>query len=85
MKLQYGDIIKLPDNNTFKINKILNVVPIKFDTIKEEWIVCAQKDTTHMLIIIDTSNNIDENKIEYIMIEIGKCENLYLLADAIVE
>ena len=84
-KLQYGDIIEFPDNNTFKINSIQDVVPIKFDTIEEQWVVCEQSKATHMLIIANTSECIDSSKTEYIMIEIGKCENLYLLADAIVD
>lgn len=85
MKLQYGDIVEFPDNNTFQINGIEDVVPIKFDTIDEQWVVCAQKDATHMLITANTSRNIDSTKMEYMMIEIGKCENLFLLADAIVD
>lgn len=85
MILQYGDIIEFPDNNTFKINGIEQVVPIKFDTIDEQWVVCAQKDATHMLVVANTSRNIDSSKNEYVMIEIGKCDNLYLLADAIVD
>lgn len=82
--LQFGDHIELPAS-TFQINGIQNVVPIRFDTIDEEWVVCAQKNATHMLIVVDTCREIDINKTEYIVIEIGKCNNLYLLADAIVD
>ena len=53
--LQYGDIIEFPDNNIFQINSIQDVVPIKFDTIEEQWVVVAQQDATHMLIIANTS------------------------------
>lgn len=83
--LQYGDIIEFPDNNTFQINSIQDVVPIKFDTIDEQWVVVAQQDATHMLITANTSRCVDSTKTEYIMIEIGKCDNLYMLADAIVD
>lgn len=83
--LQYGDIVEFPDNNTFQINSIQDVAPIKFDTIEEQWVVCEQSKATHMLIVANTSKCIDSSKTEYIMIEIGKCENIYLLADAIVD
>ena len=82
--LQFGDHIELPIS-TFQINGIQNVVPIRFDTINEDWIVCAQKNATHMLIVADTSTKVGFEKISHMMIEIGKCKNLYLLADAIVD
>ena len=86
MKLQYGDTVILPDSCTFKINGIDEVVPIKFDTIEEQWVVCEQRRATHMLIAMNISRNVDDyNKTEYAMIEIGKCENLFLLADALVD
>lgn len=83
--LHYGDTIKLPDNNTFEINGIENVIPIKFDTIKEEWVVCKQDNATHMLVAMNISRNIGFSKTEYAMITIGACDNIYLLADAIVD
>lgn len=79
-RLQYGDTINF--NNRIQpiyAEKIQEVVPVKFDAISEQWVVVAQQNATHMLIIIDAGN------IEHIMIEIGKCENIYLLADAIVD
>ena len=82
--LQFGDHIKLP-TSTHQINGVQNVVPIRYDTINENWIICAQKNATHMLIVVDACNEIDTSKTEYIVIEIGKCKNLYLLADAIVD
>lgn len=82
--LQYGDHIDLPVS-AFQISGIQNVVPIRFDTINEQWMVCAQKNATHMLIVADTSTKVGFDKTSYMMIEIGKCDNLYLLADAIVD
>lgn len=82
--LQYGDKIKF-QSPPHKLNKVVDVVPIKFDIFEEDWVVVAQQDATHMLITIDISGKIGLQKIEYIMIEIGECENLYLLADAIVD
>ena len=83
--MRYGDIIALPSNNTLQMNKIYDVLPIKFDPIEERWLVCAQDNATHMLIVTDMSRNIDDSNTMYIMVEIGKCDNLYLLADAMVE
>ena len=84
MALYYGDTIKflIPPHN---IHSIIDVAPVKFDTIEEEWVVVAQQDATHMMIVADVTfdNNVHETK--YAMIEIGKCNNLYLLADAIVD
>ena len=82
--LQYGNHIKLPATVS-QINGIQNVVPIRFDTIDEDWVICAQKNATHMLIIAETCREIDIINTSYMIIEIGKCENIYLLADAIVE
>lgn len=82
--LQFGDHIQLPVS-TFQICGVQNVVPIRFDTIKENWVVCAQKNATHMLIVADTTNGVGMDTISYVLIEIGKCDNLYLLADAIVD
>lgn len=82
--LQFGDHLRFPVQ-AFQINSIQNVVPIRFDTINEDWIVCEQKNATHMLIIADTSMRAGFGKTSYMMIEIGKCENIYLLADAIVD
>lgn len=84
-KLKYGDIVEFPDNNTFQIDGIQDVVPIRFCTIEEQWVVCEQAKATHMLIVANTSRCIDSTKTEYIMIEIGKCKNVFLLADAIVD
>lgn len=82
--LQFGDHITLP-MTAFQINGIQNVVPIRFDTINEDWIICAQKNATHMLIVASTSKEVGLEKTSYMIIEIGKCSNLYLLADAIVD
>ena len=84
MNLQYGDKIKFP-TTTQQINKIINVVPIRFDTIDESWTVCEQKNATHMLVVMEVFTHIDSSEIKYMMIEIGKCDNIYLLADAIVD
>ena len=80
--LQYGDTLSFPRDasNAFTIRSVENVVPIKFDSIKEEWVVCSQEDASHMMIEV-----VDDFHSRYMFIEIGKCENLYLLADAIVE
>lgn len=83
--LQYGDLVKLPKNNTLQIDGINDVVPIKFDTINEQWIVCEQNNATHMLIVANTHVCIKGVRTDYFIIEIGKCENIYLLADAIVD
>ena len=83
--LQFGDHIDFSNVSMHQIDSIQDVVPIKFDTINEAWTVCAQKNATHMLIVANMSKDIDNTKTEYIMIEIGKCENIYLLADAIVD
>lgn len=84
MNLQYGDKVKFPVTPQ-QINKVINVVPIRFDTIDESWIVCEQKNATHMLIVMEVSRYVDSSEIKYMMIEIGKCDNIYLLADAIVD
>lgn len=78
--LQYGDTIKFDTAKPIRISGIVDVAPIKFDTIDEQWVVVAQGDATHMLIMVNTNNGID-----YLTIEIGKCDQLYLLADAIVD
>lgn len=82
MIFQYGDVIQFPENsdNIIEPVSIDNVTPIKYDSFNETYYVCAQKDATHMLVIMSTN---DSDK--YIIIEIGKCENIYLLADAIVD
>lgn len=85
MNLNFGDTIDLQYGSTSQINKIYGVYPIRFDTINENWIVCQQNKATHMLLVVDTYRDIDSNKTEYIMIEIGKCDNIYMLADAIVD
>lgn len=77
--LQFGDHLDFSNIPMHHIDKIQEVVPIKYDTIEEAWVVVAQKDATHMIIVIQNTRT------EYIMLEIGKCENLYLLADAIVD
>lgn len=80
--LQYGDTLDFQRNtsNSFIIRSVEDVVPIKFDSIKEVWVVCAQKDASHMMIEVA-----DDCHSWYMFIEIGKCDNLYLLADAIVD
>lgn len=80
--LQYGDTVNFSNVhiNLFRIDGITDVVPIRFDTILENWVVCEQNKATHMLIVMNTSSGIQNA-----MIEIGKCENIYLLADAIVD
>ena len=82
MALQYGDTVRFNDtgNNLFKINGITDVAPIRFDTIIEEWMVCGQHIATHMLVAMDTNDGA-----RYALIEIGKCKDIYLLADAIVD
>ena len=77
--LQLGDKIVFPADPN-QINEIMDVVPIRFDTLQECWIVCPQDKATHMLIVVDVTTTT-----KYVMIEIGKCKNLYLLADAIVD
>lgn len=84
--LQYGDKLDFNNchQNLFQINEIIDVAPIKFDTIEESWVVCSQNDATHMFMVMDTSINVDSHGVKYAMIEIGKCINIYLLADVIV-
>ena len=77
---QFGDKLDLTNASYFTIKSIEDVVPIKYDPLDEQWVVCAQKDATHMLVVITTYN-----EIKGLVIEIGKCDNLYLLADAIVD
>lgn len=79
--LQYGDTVIFDTAFPTFIKGITDVAPIKYDSINEQWTVVAQKDATHMLITMENTGG----NTEYILIEIGKCENLYLLADAIVE
>jgi hypothetical protein len=80
--LQYGDTIKFPicSSDIIECTSIDNVMPMKYDGTNENWIICEQNNATHMLIVLST----DEGD-KYITIEIGKCDNLYLLADAIVD
>lgn len=80
--LQFGDTIKFETAKPIEIHSILDVVPVKYDTIDEQWIVVAQTNATHMLIMVSTNT---DAMVEYMLIEIGKCENIYLLADAIVD
>lgn len=81
-KLQFGDHIDFSRATLTHIDGIQEVVAVKYDTIDEAWTVVAQQDATHMLIIMRDSYM---SKEKYIMFEIGKCENIYLLADAIVD
>ena len=81
--LQLGDKIKFPVA-PLKINGMVDVAPVKFDAVEENWVVCPQVNATHMVIIMNVSNSAGMQEIEYRLIEIGKCENTYLLADAIV-
>lgn len=83
--LQYGDTIKNLPSTTIYPTSITDVVPIRFDAIIGEWIVCEQRKATHMLIKVDAVDMEDRDISTSIIIEIGKCENLYLLADAIVD
>lgn len=83
--LQYGDIIKYLPNTTIYPTKITDVVPIKFDGTTGEWVVCEQGKATHMMITMNAVDMEDNDISTNIIIEIGKCENIYLLADAIVD
>lgn len=83
--LQYGDTIKNLPKTTMYVTGITDVVPVKFDGTIGEWVVCAQKDATHMFIKMNAIDSEDNDVSTVNMIEIGKCENLYLLADAIIE
>ena len=82
MSLQYGDTIKFAYVPKC-ITNIICVVPTRYDAIDESWIVCEQGKATHMMIVTEVSDGVHE--LEYRLIEIGKCENIYLLADAIVD
>ena len=79
--IQYGDELNF-DNvvDAFTIRSIEDVLPIRFDTIRESWVVCEQGKATHMMIKVA-----DDNHERYMFVEIGKCDNIYLLADAIVD
>ena len=79
--MKFGDRINFSNTQIRWVSKIQEVVPIKYDTIGEAWVVVAQQDATHMLIVIEE----ELGNTEYIMFEIGKCDNIYLLADAIVD
>lgn len=81
-RLQFGDHIDFSRATLTHIDGIKEVVAIRYDTIEESWVVVAQQDATHMLVVMQDSYM---NKEKYIMFEIGKCENVYLLADAIVD
>lgn len=83
--LQYGDSILALPETTMYITGITDVVPVKFDAIEGNWVVCGQNDATHMLIKMTATDSEDKDVSTVNMIEIGKCKNLYLLADAIVE
>jgi hypothetical protein len=83
--MNLGDTIKflIPP---YIIKNIVSVDPVKFDTINEQWVVCAQNHATHMMMHIEVTE-LDSTLYEMktVLIEIGKCENIYLLADAIVD
>ena len=81
--LQYGDKVQFPVT-PLQVNEIVDVAPIRYDTIEESWIVCEQSKATHMLVVMNVSDYADLHEIKYMTVEIGKCENIYLLADAIV-
>ena len=84
MNLQYGeklDLKNISDSYAFTIRTIESVTPIRYNAVEESWIVCEQGKATHMMIeIID-----DLGRNRYMFIKIGECENIYLLADAIVD
>ena len=83
--LQYGDMINnLPNTNIF-VTGINDVVPVRFDGISGKWVVCEQSRASHMFITMSATDMEDRDIITTMMIEIGKCENLYLLADALVD
>ena len=82
--LQFGDVVKYLPKTTIYPTKITNVVPIMFDAFIGSWVVCEQTKATHMMITMDAVDMEDANISTNMIIEIGKCENLYLLADAIV-
>jgi hypothetical protein len=80
--LQFGESVQIKyTENISTIRKIIDVVPVEYDAIKEAYIVCKQDDATFMVI----RHLNDEDELCCIFIEIGECENLYLLADAIVD
>lgn len=78
--LQFGDTIKFGTSEPIELKDVIDVVPIKYNPIDDQWIVCAQTGATHMLIVIDTNIGVKN-----LVIEIGKCGHLYLLADALVD
>ena len=80
--LQFGDRVKFTTPPQV-ISSIIDVVPLRFDALREDWVVCEQKKATHMLMTMDVVDC--EHEVKHMMIEIGKCENVYLLADAIVD
>ena len=82
MSLQYGDAIRFAYIPKCIIN-IIDVVPVKYDAVSDNWVVCEQNKATHMMIVTEVSDGVHE--LEYRLIEIGKCENIYFLADAIVD
>jgi hypothetical protein len=58
------------------VSKIVDVTPVRWDGVLEDYIVCAQDRATHMVIReID-----DDGELNHIYIPIG-CENLFMLAD----
>ena len=82
--LQYGDKLNfrsLVQDNSFTMASVECVVPIRFNSLDETWVVCEQNKATHMM--IEALDNFGRYK--YIFIKIGECENIYLLADAIVD
>lgn len=78
----YGERLVKEDIAEFLvIEEIENVIPVRWDGIQSDWIICEQSKATDMAVII-----IDEDGEKlYMMMPIGKTKNTYLLADAIME
>lgn len=93
-KLAFGDIVTFTEHdcfncdisdyncrilNVYTMSEIIDVSPVKWNALDEEWRVCAQSDATHTLIRWYD----DDAELHMVFIDVKTCKNLYLLADAI--
>lgn len=67
--------------NFIVVKEIVNVVPVKWDGIESDYIICEQSKAESMAIVITD----EDNKNLYMLLPIGKVKNTYLLVDAIME
>lgn len=72
------DIAPVENNRT--IDRILGIYPIKWDSIKESYVVCEADKHEHTIIYYTNKAKMDE--VHTLLVAKG-CEGSYLLADII--